>query len=458
MPCARPGCPNVATKLRNGKFCSLDCFNLSRRESKGLFAPPVCDVGVKAIPLSQGEWAFVDEDDYGRVVEHNWCAVNAAGSGATPIIYARRSDGVYMHAFILGVVRNRGIECLHGPRGTLDNTKRNLRIGTRADNQRDRVSTGSTSRYKGVSWNFQSRRWSVKITAGTVYQFLGYFSDEVEAASVYDEAARDLHGDFARLNFPVEGEVSAVPGAVARECLNCESTFDGTPGLDYCGQLCLSEMSLNERRCLKCERPMLGYAKFCSDGCKVAFEETCWSPGPPSNVSGASWVRLTLGKWALVDDGDLPLVLGPNGDASWFAKEGRGRWYAARNASISERHQFGRMVSMHRLMLNLSRNDERMVDHVDGDGLNNRRLNLRLADNSSNQSNTLAYGVCRYKGVVPLKNGFFLAKIFARGHHEYLGRFRSPEEAALAYDAKARAMHGASGRYNFPDPGERSAF
>lgn len=457
VPCARPGCNRPASKLRDSEYCTLQCYNASRRDAKAALTPPACPPGLRPVPLSQGQWALVDDGDYALVSAHNWVAVNVAGKGARPIYYARRSDGVYMHAFILGIDGDPSLESLHGPGGTLDNSRKNLRAGTRADNQRDRSSAGSTSRYKGVSWNFAARKWTSKVSAGDIYRFLGYFDDEVDAASAYDDAAREFHGEFARLNFPFDGEQSAVPAPVDRVCVQCDSSFKGPPGLDYCGQTCLTEASLPMRQCLRCRRPVPGYGKFCADACRDEFERTCWDSGPPASVPGASWIKLTLGKWALVDDADLPVVLGPAGDRKWFAKEGRGNWYAARNAMPGEHHTFGRVVSMHRLLMNLSRDDERMVDHADRDGLNNRRSNLTLTDNSGNQMNTASRGTCPFKGVIPVRNGYFMAKIFARGRHEYLGRFRSAEDAARAYDERARVVHGANGRYNFPEPGERSA-
>jgi len=60
----------------------------------------------------------------------------------------------------------------------------------------------TSSRFKGVSWAKVRERWVVTIKHGGVTRQLGRFRDEIAAAQRYDEAARELHGEHARLNFP----------------------------------------------------------------------------------------------------------------------------------------------------------------------------------------------------------------------------------------------------------------
>lgn len=99
-----------------------------------------------------------------------------------------------------------------------------------------------------------------------------------------------------------------------------------------------------------------------------------------------------------------------------------------------------------------------LVDHVNGDGLDNRRVNLRPATRSQNQGNRRKFlsTASQYKGVTPW------AKDKARWiavcrRKKVLGVFNSEAEAALAYDAAARQEFGEYAALNFPGPGERSA-
>jgi hypothetical protein len=86
----------------------------------------------------------------------------------------------------------------------LDNRKANLRLATRRQNSLHVIRTinPGSSKYKGVSWNTNKKRWHVQITTNGKTIRLGYFTDEIEAAKAYDQAAKKYHGDFAALNFP----------------------------------------------------------------------------------------------------------------------------------------------------------------------------------------------------------------------------------------------------------------
>ncbi len=87
-----------------------------------------------------------------------------------------------------------------------DNRLVNLRACTAAENSRNykKRKTGA-SQYRGVSWVVRDRRWIASINvAGEGRISLGGHPDEVSAARAYDKAARELHGEFATLNFPEE--------------------------------------------------------------------------------------------------------------------------------------------------------------------------------------------------------------------------------------------------------------
>src|SRR5690606_29091416 len=83
----------------------------------------------------------------------------------------------------------------------LNNVRSNLRKATLAENNRNvRKQYGTTSRFKGVCWHLRMSKWVARIHYNGTAYYLGSFDDEREAARVYDDWARQLHGEFARTN------------------------------------------------------------------------------------------------------------------------------------------------------------------------------------------------------------------------------------------------------------------
>ena len=144
------------------------------------------------------------------------------------------------------------------------------------------------------------------------------------------------------------------------------------------------------------------------------------------------------GKVALVDDEDYERVSVLKWRAS-APKQNRGTSYA----------RSGRCSLMHRLVLGLSEDDPH-VDHKNGDGLDNRRMNLRVATVSQNagnrppgSNNSTGYrGVCFRR-----KEGTFQAQLAKQA----LGQYDTAEDAARAYDIAAREHFGEFAYINLPD-------
>jgi hypothetical protein len=162
-------------------------------------------------------------------------------------------------------------------------------------------------------------------------------------------------------------------------------------------------------------------------------------------------IPLTRGYVALVDDEDYPTLAA----FPWHVTKRGSCLYAARIAHLSVG---ARPILMHRTLLS---DPAGQVDHVNGNGLDNRRANLRLATSSQNQANQRAQvgKSSRYKGVQrhTQRPIWWVAGIVIDGRRRYIGIYRNEEDAALAYDAKAREVHGPYAALNFPNPGEQSA-
>lgn len=157
-------------------------------------------------------------------------------------------------------------------------------------------------------------------------------------------------------------------------------------------------------------------------------------------------VPLTQGKFALIDVADLPRVEGKR----WYARRTSKGWYAQRD----ERGPDGayRFVHMHRVIAQPPEN--RIVDHINCDGLDNRRSNLRHATNGQNATwSKFPKGSSGYRGVFwQCDRDKWRAEISKDRKKHFLGDYDDPAEAARAYDAAAIELHGEFARPNFAAP------
>lgn len=115
----------------------------------------------------------------------------------------------------------------------------------------------------------------------------------------------------------------------------------------------------------------------------------------------------------------------------------------------------GRRVYLHHLIMNRAPRGKGRggVDHINGDGLDNRRANLRTATQQQNGANTRSRrGTSSLKGVSwNTKVGAWQAQIMVGYKHHVLGAYESEEDAARAYDIAAAAAFGEYARLNFPE-------
>ncbi|MBW8040446.1 MAG: endonuclease [Planctomycetes bacterium] len=159
----------------------------------------------RRIPLTQGKYAIVDPEDYQRISAHKWHALrskNTFYAKRAVRVEGRRQVVIKMHREILQVPDGMLVD--HINHNGLDNRNANLRPATSAENNRNRRKSTKRkyhSRFKGVSWNKDQKKWSARILFNYDNKFIGYFENETEAAKAYDEAAKFYHKDFAVLNF-----------------------------------------------------------------------------------------------------------------------------------------------------------------------------------------------------------------------------------------------------------------
>lgn len=151
-------------------------------------------------------------------------------------------------------------------------------------------------------------------------------------------------------------------------------------------------------------------------------------------------IALPRGMVALVDDEDFALVSRRTWSPSRNDGNG-GTFYAVSGASPR--------VLMHVLILGSEPGTQ--IDHINGNGLDNRRSNLRRcsrAQNAANRAKQRGTFTSRFKGVSRLASGW--RAYITAGRFIYLGTFATEEDAARAYDAAAVEHFGEFARLNFP--------
>lgn len=267
------------------------------------------------------------------------------------------------------------------------------------------TSSRSTKRYCSIACRSTARKTSVtKTCARCGAHFV-----------VKKSRAEDRHHCSVKCQFPHR---------IHRVCKNCNTPFDIAPSA--------------------LKRTSKG--KYCSYDCFREFRRRGRQPIPVGN--GTALVPLTRGKVAIIDGADVAIVA----PFVWCAVQGKQTWYASTNGAVESQ--------MHRLLLNPP--EGMMADHIDGDGLNNRRSNLRLATSQQNATNKAVSRNSKtgFKGVVRrVQNGneFWTAEIEYAAIKYHLGVYSSPEDAARAYDRKAIELHGEFARLNFVGENEQVA-
>ena len=168
---------------------------------------------MKTISLTKGHVALVSDEDFFLLSQFKWCAIDHKNHS---LIYAGRSGRkelneprtVLMHRQILGMDRADKRKVDHADGNGLNCQRDNIRACTHPQNLRNRTVTRTNpSGYKGVFCRGDKFRVGIRNTEGKLIS-LGTYPNAKAAARVYDAAALALHGEFAKLNFPIGASLS----------------------------------------------------------------------------------------------------------------------------------------------------------------------------------------------------------------------------------------------------------
>lgn len=190
------------------------------------------------------------------------------------------------------------------------------------------------------------------------------------------------------------------------------------------------------------------------DGCCENFRAQQWPKGrrdrpPKPRDDSIRYIPLTHGYYAIVDAEDYE-KLSQYKWAALFNSQGN-IIYAARSAFREENGKRKRCtILMHREIMNPP--DGMVIDHINGNGLNNRRCNMRTCTQAQNICNCRPRtdGKSQFIGVYPHKDRW-RAKITCKGQTHFLGTFDDEVKAARARDGKAIELFGEFARLNFPE-------
>jgi len=158
-------------------------------------------------PKYPSTFTIVDDADYEWLNQWKWQAVKSKRT-----FYAVRTvwmpggkmkdrQKITMHRLILGLGSRDKRQGDHRNHNGLANWRDNLRTCTCSQNkQNGNPYRNCSSKYKGVSWRKDCRKWVARIRVDGCLVHLGLYGNEIEAAKAYNKAARELFGEFASLN------------------------------------------------------------------------------------------------------------------------------------------------------------------------------------------------------------------------------------------------------------------
>lgn len=152
---------------------------------------------MKKIPLTQGKFAIVDDEDYRILSGYKW-HVRERSNTFYARRFVRKGVAVEMHREIMDFPKC--LEVDHRDGNGLNNLRANLRVATHSENMRNScISKNNKTGFKGVSFAKREQKYRAVIYVESRMIHLGYFPAPEEAYAAYCAGATSHHGEFARL-------------------------------------------------------------------------------------------------------------------------------------------------------------------------------------------------------------------------------------------------------------------
>lgn len=389
----------------------------------------------KVITLNNvAELTKVSSDDYENVKQYTWTKFN--GYAFTKI------DGkhTYLHNFIMGKA-GKGKVIDHINRDKLDNRRENLRVATNSQNVQNREKQqGCTSEYIGVYKHPNSDKW-YSCSSGV---HLGAFENEIDAATKYDTYTLLRHGPHAQTNGLVTYE--AVKDIDINTLLCNRPERDLPPNIwrkrnsftvciKYNKNVFMKVMPTLEEAVAK-----LDEFKQQIEDIKAREEKEHMAREITRNENGVAIIPVVNHKKEVVAYTTVS-------DAIWHECM-RYSWNMGTNGYVQGYvDNYGKLLRLNRFVMGAA--DDELVDHIDHNKLNNTDENLRFSNHGNNNHNRKKKqgGTSKYFGV--WKNGsMWTGEIRKDGERHYVGSYKTEEEAARAYNEKAKELYGEFAKLN----------
>ena len=166
-----------------------------------------------------------------------------------------------------------------------------------------------------------------------------------------------------------------------------------------------------------------------------------------ANLFDMKEIQLTQGYVALVDDEDFDYL----NQWKWCVKIKSNTIYVVRTIVINYKPKKTKTIRMHRLIMLC--NIGKIVDHIDHNGLNNQKNNLRFCTTNQNRANSIKtnkYTTSKFKGVtLNKKSNKWISKMTINKKNIHIGCYKDEIDAAMAYDKKAKEIYGEFANLNF---------
>jgi hypothetical protein len=454
--------------------------------------------GVYRVPIRSDKYrldALIDAEDLPKVEGKHWNVSCRRGGRKMEVILSTVTERtVSLKRVIMGVdapeCRDQIVDFINGD--PLDCRRANLVVTTASEmnlhrpKSKGRGGKAAASAYRGVGWDAHRRLWRAQIGSRGTNRVIGRFRDEAQAAAAYDDAAREMYGDAAPLNFP-DGIVPAPTfldpeGKPVREkhkyrvARGLPAPPPGVPMLSRHEAAEILQVSTHTFGCWEgagqvsipryrakdtTGTPIL-YAAADIARLREELDKVGQPYADPHPARAGVWrVPLrTLDGYieALIDEADLHLVRGKKWNFAMRqgGASGRGSVFLV-GPRDTERVQLNRLI----MGLTAEQRAEHVV-HANGNPLDCRRANLVIS--SPSKSTRACFKLLhrsgrpttsRFKGVSwNSRDEVWQAQIRVDNLNRVLGYFDDEEDAALAYDDAAREVWGAEARVNFPRAGE----
>jgi gamma-glutamylcyclotransferase (GGCT)/AIG2-like uncharacterized protein YtfP len=404
----------------------------------------------KKIPLTNRkkeivDYSIVDNEDYERVIKYSWyCNIRKNKSGEYK--YAKgyvNGQKILLSHYIIGKPENKSIIIDHININALDNRKINLHPTSRSNNSQNNIkniTNKTTSMYLGVSFDKECNKWMV--SCKNIY--LGRYDNEKDAALIYDKAVFILFGKNASTNGLIKFEdvhetsIDDLKPVKKEKKQDLPKNISITLNNRYCTTIIYNKKIYSKEFTLL-EEAIKCLEEFNKeiDKVKQVEEKEHNNKRIIRNNNGQAIIYLynndknIVGETIVDDDKWHHLMLY--------------KWSFTSDKKYAHGYVNKKTVKLHRYLKNAE--EDTLIDHVNGNSLDNRLENLVFSNNTNNNHNrkkkenttSIFKGVCIVKGKV---TNIYYASIQKNGKIDNLGCYETQEQAACAYNLRAKMLYG----------------